>query len=349
MYQAYGGFPPRRPGPARLVIVDDSVTMRALIRRSVERDNRFAVVGEANHPIEARRMLAALNPDLLTLDIQMPHMDGLTFLDQIMRQRPLPVVMISAETPDGSDAALEALSRGAVDCIGKSELSGQSSLAHFADRLAAAAKAKRQCSRAGQRPPVPVGDYYWNGRYVLIGASTGGVEALERILSQIPANGPPTVICQHMPAPFLARFSARLDAHIAPKVQVASDRMPILPGNVYLAPGGVHNLLIEGVVQPVCRLVRSTDACPSVDVMFGSARPIARRVLAVLLTGMGQDGAAQMLRLRQSGAYCMTQDEDSSVIYGMPKAALKLGAADEAVHLSQVARRILTITGRSVM
>lgn len=336
----------------RVLIVDDSTTIRQLIRARLRADDRIVVVGEAADPFEAREKIKALTPDVLTLDVEMPRMNGLEFLERLMRLRPMPVVMISTETHRGSAAALEALSLGAVDCIGKpapDRLPG--AFEALADVLVAAAGARlRDPGQA--RPAVTRPEKFnWNGRIVLIGSSTGGVDALETVLGGFPAACPPTLITQHMPAGFLASFAQRLDPRIAPTVRLAQDGAPLLPGQVYLAPGGDTHLMVEPGDPPRCRLAvgeKRSGHRPSVDVLFESALPVAARTVAVILTGMGRDGAEGMAALRNAGARCLAQDEATSVIFGMPRVALELGGAEMAVPLQSISREILALTGAAL-
>lgn len=333
--------------PLRVLIVDDSPTIRRLIRARIDADPRLVAVGEASDPFDAREKIKVLNPDVLTLDVEMPRMDGIAFLEKLMRLRPMPVVMVSTLTHRGSAAALEALSLGAVECIGKGggiELS--ESFAGLADTLvmAASARLRGAGARATAAPPR---DFCWNGRIVLVGSSTGGVDAIESLLSGYPAICPPTLITQHMPASFLASFAARLAQKFAPRVALATDGARIEPGQVYLAPGGEHHLALEPGQVPRCRLHAGDKVNghrPSVDVLFDAALPLAQRSLCVLLTGMGRDGAAAMARMRAAGARCLAQDEASSVVYGMPRAAIELGGAEESVPLGDMSSRILTLT-----
>ncbi|MBW6506997.1 MAG: chemotaxis response regulator protein-glutamate methylesterase [Rhodobacteraceae bacterium] len=319
-----------------------------MIRARVDSDPRMVVVGEASDPFIAREMIKSLNPDVLTLDVEMPRMDGIAFLEKLMRLRPMPVVMVSTLTQRGSAAALEALSLGAVDCVGKADGGDlAASFSGLADTIAMAARASLRGRAARQASPPPQ-RFQWNGRFVLIGSSTGGVDAIETVLSGYPALCPPTLITQHMPASFLANFAARLAQKFAPQVALAEAGAPIAPGHVYLAPGGGHHLALSGEAAPHCRLVASDKVNghrPSVDVLFDSALPIASRCLCVLLTGMGRDGSAAMLRMRREGAECLAQDEASSVVFGMPRAAIELGAASAAVPLNDMAARILAVTG----
>jgi two-component system chemotaxis response regulator CheB len=278
-------------------------------------------------------------------------MDGITFLEKIMRLRPMPVVMFSTETHRGSRAAVEALSLGAVDCLGKPSMADPSALQALADRVHVAAGATIARSRA-PRPPAPAGGTHaWDGRIVLIGASTGGVDALERVLGALPCDCPPILITQHMPETFLASFAERLQNLVAPQVALASAGAALAPGQVYLAPGGLDHLVVEGRKPALrCGLQPGDKVSghrPSVDVLFHSAVPLAASVVAVLLTGMGRDGAEGMRALRQAGAHTVAQDEATSVVYGMPRVAAELGGVAETQPLDRIAGAILRATSRN--
>lgn len=332
--------------PTRVLIVDDSPTIRALLRAKLATDARIVVVGEASDPFEAREKIKALSPDVLTLDVEMPRMNGLEFLEKLMRLRPMPVVMISTETQKGSVAALEALSLGAVECVGKPSFDRLSdTFVNLAELLVAAANARLRSP--GPRAQIsPAEGFHWNGKFVLIGSSTGGVDALETVLSGYPRNCPPTLITQHMPEGFLASFARRLDGRMVPTVDLARDGVSLLPGTVYLAPGGDYHLAVTPGETPRCKLVASEKRNghrPSVEVLFESAIPIAQRVVSVMLTGMGRDGAEAMKRLRQAGARCLAQDEATCVVFGMPRAALEIGAAEKAVPIGKMAQSVLQL------
>lgn len=333
----------------RVVIVDDSMTMRAMIARALSDDGRFDVVGEAEHPFAARDIIKQTNPDVLTLDVEMPRMDGISFLEKIMKLRPMPVVMFSSETHKGSRAAIEALSLGAIDCVGKPTTADPAVLSALADRVFVAAGA----SVAGRRPKVAAqsgASFIWNGKTVLIGASTGGVDALERVLTGMPENGPPVLITQHMPESFLASFADRLRPIIRPRVSLAAPGSPIAPGHVYLAPGGAHHLILEGRDDRLrCGLATGDKVSghrPSVDVLFQSAVQQASRMVAVLLTGMGRDGAEGMVQLRAGGAHTIAQDAATCVVYGMPRVAVELGAVRESKPIDLIAGALLAATCR---
>ncbi|MEW6020315.1 MAG: chemotaxis response regulator protein-glutamate methylesterase, partial [Pseudomonadota bacterium] len=315
----------------RVLIVDDSATMRSLIAATLRQDPEIEVLGFANDPLEAREAIKQLNPDVITLDVEMPKMNGLEFLEKIMRLRPMPVVMVSTLTQAGADATLAAMELGAVDCVGKPSASATAAEA-FHD-LAAKVKA---AARARVRPfSGPITKATENRAYkaedivVGIGSSTGGVEALMTILSAFPATCPPTVITQHMPATFTKSFAERLNRVCAATVAEAWDGARLSPGHIYLAPGGESHLEVVGTTALSCRLRQDGPVSghrPSVDVLFHSIARLNRPSLGVILTGMGRDGAQGLLAMRQAGARTLGQDESSCVVYGMPRAAFEIGA-----------------------
>ncbi|ACB97179.1 protein-glutamate methylesterase/protein-glutamine glutaminase [Beijerinckia indica] len=343
----------------RVLVVDDSVTMRRLISMVLRRDREIDVVGEAGDPFEARQAIKALNPDVVTLDVEMPNMNGLDFLEKIMRLRPTPVIMVSNLTAQGTAATIKALEIGAFDCIAK-PVSGEVDLfGELASKVKAAAGAtmrQRPQSEPLSRPESFAATreiYHPGGRLVAIGSSTGGVEALITILSGFPQNCPPTVIAQHMPAGFTRSFAERLNRLCQPQVCEASDGALLEMGRVYLAPGGLCHLEISGTslygsTPWRCRL-RPTDPVnghrPSVDVLFASvAKAAGSNSVGVILTGMGRDGAQGLLAMRQSGARTFGQDEASSLVYGMPKAAYEIGAVERQVALPRLRAEILRAT-----
>jgi Chemotaxis response regulator containing a CheY-like receiver domain and a methylesterase domain len=332
--------------PIRVLLVDDSTTIRQLIRSRLVSDPRLEVVGEARDPYEARELIKLLNPDVLTLDVEMPRMNGLEFLEKLMRLRPMPVVMVSTETQQGSLAALEALSLGAVECIGKPRFDNVDQPFEALPELLVTAASARLRPQASRSPMITQKGFSWNRKFILIGSSTGGVGALETLLKSFPENSPPTLITQHMPEGFLANFARRLDRQIAPKVQLASDGADVSQGHIYLAPGGRFHLALDGCGALWCRLVEAEKRNghrPSVDVLFDSALRNAERCVALMLTGMGRDGAEGMLRLRRAGARCLAQDEATSVVFGMPRAALENGGAERAIPLEKIAGEILAL------
>jgi two-component system chemotaxis response regulator CheB len=329
--------------------------MRSLVRVLLSRDPAIEVAGEAGRAQEARAAIKALNPDVVTLDVEMPGMNGLEFLGKIMQLRPTPVIMVSSKTGSGSAAAIEALEIGAFDCVAKP---GPGEEDGFAAELASKVKAaafsrvrlasrNKLCPADGQGA-APVSGYRPDGRVVAIGASTGGVEALTAILSEFPENGPPTVITQHMPRGFTKSFSERLNQRSRPNVSEAQDGAPLVPGHVYLAPGGDMHLAISPGAPHRCRLIAADPVNghrPSVDVLLKSvAQAAGENALGVILTGMGRDGAQGLLAMRNAGARTLGQDEASCLIYGMPKAAFELGGVEKQVPLRRVASEILRVT-----
>ena len=331
----------------RVLIVDDSPTMRGLIAAALRRDPEIEVVGSAADPLEARTLIKELNPDVITLDVEMPNMNGLEFLEKIMRLRPMPVVMVSTLTQAGAEITLAALEMGAVDAVGKPS-AGVTAMEAFADltlKVKTAARSRVR-ARAPAEAPRPRPDYRSARDHVLaIGASTGGVEALLTILSAFPADCPATVVTQHMPATFTGSFAARLDKASAATVSEAVDGAPLIPGHIYIAPGGEAHLEVSGAT-PRCRLVRSETVSghrPSVDVLFRSVARLRRPMTGVILTGMGRDGAQGLLEMRNAGAHTLGQDEASCVVYGMPRVAFEIGAVERQLPLARLSNAILDL------
>lgn len=327
--------------PVRVLIVDDSATIRNIIASTLARDAGIEVIGCVGDPIEARAAIKELNPDVITLDVEMPKMSGIEFLEKIMRLRPMPVIMVSTLTQAGAATSIEALELGAFDCVGKP---------HFEDlieKVKAAAHARVRAIGDRGAPLVRQSAYRPANKLLAIGSSTGGVEALLQVLAPFPENCPPTVITQHMPASFTTSFAARLDRVCAPKVQEAFDGAPLKPGHVYIAPGGLAHLEVAGGVTPHCRLRDGAPVSghrPSVDVLFNSvADAYGRRAAGVILTGMGRDGAAGLLAMRTAGASTIGQDEASSVVYGMPKAAYEIGAVERQLTLNAIGQAALDL------
>ena len=341
--------------PARVLIVDDSAAMRGLIRALLSRDPAIEIAGEAGNAQEGRAAIKALNPDVVTLDVEMPGMNGLEFLEKIMRLRPMPVIMVSSLTEAGAAAAIRALETGAFDCIAKPGAGEQDAFA-----AALAAKIKEAASSSAKRlhrisslsaalqARACAGLYSPDGSIVAIGASTGGVEAIAAILSEFPPNCPPPVITQHMPRGFTKSFSERLNLRCNLNVSEAADGAPLLPGHVYIAPGGEAHLSIAPGHPQRCRLIPGEPVNghrPSVDVLFQSvANAALRNAVGVILTGMGRDGASGLLAMRRAGARTLGQDEASCLIYGMPKAAFESGAVERKVPLHRMAFEILRMT-----
>lgn len=347
-------FPATRR-PIRVLIVDDTRTIRNLIRALLARDPRVEVVGEAGDPYEARELIKVLEPDVLTLDVEMPRMNGLVFLEKIMRLRPMPVVMVSTRTAEQSDAAVRALSLGALDCIDLKLLQRRDPrVAKLSDVLVMAGNANVRTSRARA---ATVGmsksgaTYDWNGRSVFIGSSTGGVDALMQVLSDFPENCPPTVVVQHMPAPFLESFARRLDSHCAADVRLAVGGEALKPGQVLLAAGGDHHVRITEVEAKSVAVVPDDGTAlyvPSVAVLFRSAVALGEKAVGVMLTGMGCDGAAEMLEMRKNGAHTIAQSPETVVVDGMPRAARECGAVVDVCDIGEIGRRILSVTSRAM-
>jgi two-component system chemotaxis response regulator CheB len=333
----------------RVLVVDDSATMRSLITAALNRDSEIEVVGAAGDPFEARGMIKALNPDVVTLDIEMPNMNGIEFLEKIMRLRPMPVVMVSSLTQAGAEMTLRALELGAVDCVGKptTATGTAEALNEVADKVKSAARASVRTKADAAPTTARRLNYIPSGDVVAIGSSTGGVEALLSILTQFPETCPPTVITQHMPATFTASFAARLDRASGAKVAEAVDGALLEPGKVYVAPGGVTHLEVVRSAGLRCRLTQGDPVSghrPSVDVLFNSvAQAVGDKAVGAILTGMGRDGAQGLLTMRKAGARTLGQDEASCVVYGMPRTAFELGAVEKQVSLSSMGQSILDL------
>ncbi len=344
----------------RVLIVDDSALMRALLTEIIGGAPDLDVVGSAPDPIAAREMIKALNPDVLTLDVEMPKMDGLEFLDRIMRLRPMPVIMISAMTERGSEVTLKALELGAVDYVAKPRAENISLMQSYAEeirdkiRAAGGARLKSTSARAAasaarpERAPVVAGDLpqrVLDEKIVAIGASTGGTEAIKDVLVGLPARMPPIIMTQHMPETFTPSFARRLDSLCALTVVEAQGGERLTPGFAYLAPGHSHMTVRRSAGGYVLELNQDEPVNrhrPSVDVMFRSvAEQVKGNAIGVILTGMGKDGAQGLLAMREAGAHTIGQDQASCVVYGMPREAALVGAIAEVAPLDVVADRVL--------
>jgi len=339
--------------PIRVLIVDDSALIRQVLTEILASDKGIEVVGVAPDPFVARDKIKALNPDVVTLDIEMPRMDGLSFLEKLMALRPTPVVVVSTLTQKGADAALRALELGAVDYVAKPLVDirqGVSALgAELIAKVKTAAVARisaRDRRESTKKPAVFDHRLSTQGLVVAIGASTGGVEALQQVLTALPANIPGTLITQHMPPGFTASFAKRLDARCAMTVCEATDGARVMPGHVYIAPGNRHLELARSGAHYFCRLhddVPVSGHRPSVDVLFQSfAAHAGKNAIGVILTGMGSDGAAGLLKMRQAGARTLGQDESSCLVCGMPKSAKLLGAVEDEFPLAKIPQEILS-------
>ena len=348
----------------KVLIVDDSALVRQLLTSILGAAKDIEVVGSAADPYIARDKIKRFNPDVLTLDIEMPRMDGLTFLGNLMRLRPMPVVMISSLTEQGADTTLPALELGAVDFIAKPKLDISAGLRDYAEQIVAkirlAARARVQPLSALPRPvaerysadmvlpgTAPRRPFKTTDKVIGIGASTGGTEAIKELISILPVDMPAVVISQHIPAAFSSPFARRLDGASAMTVREAKDGQQLLAGSVYIAPGDRHLLIERDGAHYRCRLsdgVPVNRHRPSVDVMFRSlALNAGPNALGVMLTGMGADGAEGMGEMHRAGAHTIAQDEKSSVVWGMPGEAVKRGYVDDVLALGKIAGRLIEL------
>jgi two-component system chemotaxis response regulator CheB len=340
----------------KVLVIDDSALIRSLLTEIINSQPDLEVVGAAPDPLVARDMIKQLNPDVLTLDVEMPKMDGLEFLERLMRLRPMPVVMVSTLTERGSEITLRALELGAIDFVTKPKMSIVDGMHEYtnqiADKIRAAAQARivslpRQ-SPAAKNPDVPAmlrNPLLSSEKLLIIGASTGGTEAIKAFLLQMPSDCPGILITQHMPAGFTKSFANRLDSLCQISVKEAEGGERILPGHAYIAPGDKHLLLARSGANYVTQLSDEPPVNrhkPSVDVLFASAAQAAgKNAVGVILTGMGKDGAAGMMQMKTAGAYNYAQNEESCVVYGMPKEAVAHGGVDEVAHLLDLPKLVL--------
>jgi len=343
----------------RVLIIDDSALVRSLLTEIVNRQPDLEAVGAAPDPLVAREMIRSLNPDVLTLDIEMPKMDGLDFLERLMRLRPTPVVMVSTLTARGAEATFKALELGAIDFVSKPRLGIAAGLQELATdicekiRVAARARLVRHVrppappAAAGEVPVKPaLGEYsrISTEKLIAIGASTGGTEAIREVISQLSADSPAVLITQHMPPGFTRTFAARLDGLCRMTVSEAQDGERVLPGHAYIAPGDRHLLLVRSGANYQIHLDDGPPVNrhrPSVDALFRSVAQVAgRNALGVMLTGMGRDGAAAMREMKLAGAFNIAQDEATCIVFGMPKEAIAAGAVDEVLPLPRIAERL---------
>ncbi len=335
----------------RVLIVDDSLSMQQLLSVVLDSDQEIEVVGAASDASQARTMIKKLNPDVLTLDIEMPGINGLDFLGKIMTLRPMPVVMISCHTEKGAAASIKALSMGAFECLPKPKIGDDQALQHMrsvvklAAKSSAAIKGNAQRAQKTQITGSQIKTDAEGPDLVLIGSSTGGVEALGTILSAFPKDCPPTVVTQHIPEKFAASLSVRLNGVCAPTISLAENGKLLQPGNIYIAPGSIGHLTITGSTAIRSRIKHGAPCnghMPSVDQLFASAAKCRiGNMSAALLTGMGKDGAEGLLKLKSAGAHTIAQDKNSSVVYGMPAAAVRIGAVREILPLHKIAKSLL--------
>jgi len=345
----------------RVLVIDDSALIRSVMKEIIDRETDMECVGAAPDPLVAREMIKSLNPDVLTLDVEMPKMDGIDFLERLMRLRPMPVLMVSTLTERGSDITFRALALGAVDFVSKPKMDIARGMSEFAieitDKIRAAAQAHVRKSSAASAMtiqekfsadailPSVAGRFSSTEKLIIIGASTGGTEAIKEVLTRFPADMPGILVTQHMPENFTKSFADRLNSLCKISVKEAEHNERILPGHAYIAPGHSHLLLKRSGANYMTELNQGTPVNrhrPSVDVLFRSAANVAgANALGIILTGMGKDGAQGLLEMRQAGSHTIAQDEASCVVFGMPKEAIALGGACEVLPLQNVARRTL--------
>jgi len=351
----------------KVLIVDDAALMRKLLTEILSSSPKIEVVGTAADPFIAREKIKQLNPDVITLDVEMPRMDGITFLKNLMRLRPLPVVMISTLTEDGADVTLQALENGAIDYIPKPKADFEHSLNDYAkeiiEKVIMASKvnvrkiekrlktvenlkvAPKLTADAVIKSSASKTVVNTTDKFIAIGASTGGTEAVKEVLMGLPSDVPGIVIAQHIPASFSTSFARRLDEYSNLRVREAKGGEQILPGHVYLAPGDKHLIIERTGAKYICKLNDGPDVNrhkPSVDVLFRSvAQSAGPNAMGIMLTGMGADGAQGMLEMKNAGAFNVAQDERTSVVWGMPGAAVKLKAVSKELPLDAVAKEII--------
>jgi two-component system chemotaxis response regulator CheB len=341
----------------KVLIIDDSALIRSILKEIINSQTDMETVGVASNPLMAREMIKSLNPDVLTLDVEMPQMDGLTFLEKLMRLRPMPVLMISSLTERGSEVALRALELGAVDFVSKPKLGVVEGMNAYVDEIAnkirvafRAHPSTRQGARTAERLPLLSNRLATTEKLIAVGASTGGTEALKEFLMPMPADSPAIVVTQHMPEVFTKSFAARLDSLCKMTVCEAQHNQRVLPGHVYIAPGHSHLLLKRSGTNYLAELSQAPPVNhhrPSVEVLFRSVAQYAGgNAIGVMLTGMGKDGAKAMLEMRQAGAYNFAQDEASCVVFGMPREAIAVGAVHEVVGIQEMAKHVLGRLGQ---
>ncbi|WP_029935293.1 protein-glutamate methylesterase/protein-glutamine glutaminase [Thiomicrospira pelophila] len=367
----------------KVLIVDDSALVRQMLQAMLESDSAIEVVGAASDPYVARDMIKEHRPDVLTLDVEMPRMDGVSFLRNLMRLHPMPVVMVSSLTEKGADVTLQAMELGAIDFVTKPKIDLAHTFEQYGEEICQKVKAAARVSRSSlerqyaryvanqqSHPKVevlpasrpsekysadaiikplssPARHFKTTEKIIAIGASTGGTEAIKEVLMRMPASCPGIVISQHIPAAFSGPFAVRMDSVSQMTVMEAKDRQQILPGHVYVAPGGKHLLVERDGARYICRLNDGSPVNrhkPSVDVMFRSvAQNVGINAVGVILTGMGADGALGLQEIQQSGSPTIAQDQKTSVVWGMPGEAVKLGAADQILPLDKIAKVILDL------
>jgi two-component system chemotaxis response regulator CheB len=356
----------------RVVVVDDSALVRSLLTEIINRQHDMTCIGSASDPYAAREMIRNLNPDVITLDVEMPRMDGLDFLSKLMRLRPMPVVMVSTLTERGAEVTLRALELGAIDFVAKPKIGIADGLKQLADDItdkirtaskarvskpqaapgvhgaaagSAAAGGAGAAAGAPARPPMAALGRLSTEKLIFIGASTGGTEATKEVLVNLPPDSPAVVITQHMPPGFTRSYANRLDGLCKIRVKEAVDGERILPGHAYIAPGGFHLSVERSGANYIARVADGEPVNrhkPSVEVLFESAaRVVGQNALGIMLTGMGADGARAMKTMRDAGSYNVCQDEATCVVFGMPREAIAHGAAHEVLPLGRIAEHVI--------
>lgn len=333
----------------KVLVVDDSALIRSLLGEIIHQTPGMQMVGAAPDAFIAKDMVMDLKPDVITLDIEMPKVDGLTFLDRLMKARPTPVLMISTLTEKGADATIKSLELGAIDFIAKPKIDVARSLNNYQEeivekiRIAAQSKPRARPNISKTSASIPI-TYQGTETVVAIGASTGGTEAIREVLQQLSPAFPATIVTQHMPPTFTKSFAQRLNSLCAISVKEAENGERILPGNVYIAPGDRHLIIERHGADYRIKLDDGplvSGHKPSVDVMFASlAKTVGKNAVATVLTGMGKDGATGLVSLREAGAITMAQDEASCVVYGMPKAAVELGGTENVFSLDKMSKAL---------
>ncbi|RKF41734.1 chemotaxis response regulator protein-glutamate methylesterase [Paraburkholderia fungorum] len=345
----------------KVLCVDDSALIRSLMTEIINGQPDMTVVATAPDPLVARDLIKQHNPDVLTLDVEMPRMDGLDFLEKLMRLRPMPVVMVSSLTERGNEITLRALELGAVDFVTKPKVGIRDGMLDYSEKLAdkirAAARARvrqaapvHHAATQAAHAPAAAAPLFNNPllsteKLIIVGASTGGTEAIREVLVPLPPDAPAVLIAQHMPPGFTKSFAQRLNGLCRITVKEAEHGERVLPGHAYIAPGHAHLLLARSGANYIAHLSDEPPVNrhrPSVDVLFRSAAQHAgKNAVGVILTGMGRDGAAGLLDMRKAGAYTLAQDEASCIVFGMPREAIALGAADEIASLPEMSRRVM--------
>ncbi|WP_104203811.1 protein-glutamate methylesterase/protein-glutamine glutaminase [Billgrantia saliphila] len=341
----------------KVLCVDDSALIRDLLSEIINSQPDMEVVAVAPDPLVARDLIKRHNPDVLTLDVEMPRMDGLDFLERLMRLRPMPVLMVSSLTQAGSEVTLRALELGALDFVAKPSLGIRNGMMEYANDIAekirAAAKSRPRQARRAETPARATlkAPLVSSEKLIIIGASTGGTEAIRAVLEPLPANSPAILITQHMPGGFTRSFAERLNRLCSITVKEATDGERVLPGHAYIAPGDAHLKLARSGANYVAKLDDGPPVNrhrPSVDVLFHSAATQAgRNAIGVILTGMGKDGAAGLLEMRQAGSATLAQDEASCVVFGMPREAIAVGGAGEVIGLDDIPERLMELIAAS--